>query len=159
MRGVTKVGLQRSVPRGDALTHGLTTEDSQASGGIEAASQSHKLRALLGGSVDIHGPTDFYGWALAGPSGIKRVEVSADDGVTWHSAQLVDNNSPYVWTVWKYRFAPKAAGDFMMRVRATDGSGVAQPPADPQTGSGMSGQARIALEVTRARIRPCEELD
>jgi hypothetical protein len=37
----------------------------------------------------------------------------------------------------------------MMRVRATDGDGVAQPQADPQTGSGMSGQARIALEVTR----------
>jgi hypothetical protein len=51
--------------------------------------------------------------------------------------------------VWKYRFAPNAAGDFMMRVRATDGAGVAQLPADPQSGSGMSGQARIALEVTR----------
>ena len=98
----------------------------------------------------VSAPLDIYGWALAGPSGIKRVEVSADDGVTWHNAQLVENSSPYVWTVWKYRFAPKAAGDFMMRVRATDGDGVAQPAVDPQTGSGMSGQARIALEVARA---------
>ncbi len=52
MRGVTKVGLQRSVPRGGALTHGLKNQDSPASGGIEAASQSHKLRALLGGSTE-----------------------------------------------------------------------------------------------------------
>ncbi len=52
MRGVTKVGLQRSVPRGGALTHGLTNQDSPASGGVEAASQSHKLRALLGGSTE-----------------------------------------------------------------------------------------------------------
>ncbi len=52
MRGVTKVGLQRSVPRGGALTRGLTTQDSPASGGVEAASQSHKLRALLGGSTE-----------------------------------------------------------------------------------------------------------
>lgn len=52
MRGVTKVGLQRSAPRGGALTHGLTTEDSLASSGVEAASQSHKLRALLGGSPE-----------------------------------------------------------------------------------------------------------
>ena len=53
MRGVTKVGLQRSVPRGGALTHGLTTpQDSPASGEVEAASQSHKLRALLGGSTE-----------------------------------------------------------------------------------------------------------
>jgi HD-GYP domain-containing protein (c-di-GMP phosphodiesterase class II) len=52
VRGVTKVGLQRSVPRGDAPTHGLTTEDSLAPGGAEAASQSHTLQALLGGSTE-----------------------------------------------------------------------------------------------------------
>jgi HD-GYP domain-containing protein (c-di-GMP phosphodiesterase class II) len=53
VRGVTKVGLQRSVPRGGALTHGLTTpQDSPASGKVEAASQSHELRALLGGSAE-----------------------------------------------------------------------------------------------------------
>ncbi|HEV7937240.1 MAG TPA: HD domain-containing phosphohydrolase [Solirubrobacteraceae bacterium] len=52
MREVTKVGLQRSAPRGGALTHGLTTKDSLASGDVEAASQSHKLRALLGGSTE-----------------------------------------------------------------------------------------------------------
>ena len=107
------------------------------------------LMSIFDRKAKVTAPLDIYGWALAGPSGIKLVEVSADDGVTWHDAQLVENSSPYVWTVWKYRFAPEAAGDFMMRVRATDGVGVAQPPADPQTGSGMSGQARIALEVTR----------
>jgi HD-GYP domain-containing protein (c-di-GMP phosphodiesterase class II) len=52
VRGVTKVGLQRSVPRGGALTHGLTTEDSLTSGGSEVESRSHELRALLGGSTD-----------------------------------------------------------------------------------------------------------
>jgi DMSO/TMAO reductase YedYZ molybdopterin-dependent catalytic subunit len=108
------------------------------------------LMSIFDRKAKVTAPLDMYGWALAGPSGIKRVEVSADDGVTWHNAQLVENSSPYVWTVWKYRFAPQAAGDFMMRVRATDGDGLAQPPVDPQTGSGMSGQARIALEVTRA---------
>jgi HD domain/B12 binding domain len=52
VRGVTKVGLQRSVPHGGALTHGLTTQDPPASGEVEAASQSHKLRALLGSSAE-----------------------------------------------------------------------------------------------------------
>jgi HD-GYP domain-containing protein (c-di-GMP phosphodiesterase class II) len=53
VRGVTKVGLQRSVPRGGALTHGLTTpQDSLASDEVEAASQSDNLRALLGGSAE-----------------------------------------------------------------------------------------------------------
>lgn len=95
----------------------------------------------------VKAPLDIYGWALAGPSGIKRVEVSTDDGVTWHDAQLVENKSPYVWTVLKYHFAPRAAGNFTVRVKATDGDGVAQPPTDPQTGSGMSGQAHLALQV------------
>lgn len=107
------------------------------------------LMSIFDHKAKVNAPLDIYGWALAGPSGIKRVEVSPDDGVTWHNAQLIENTSPYVWTVWKYRFAPQTPGDFMLRVRATDGSGVAQPPADPQTGSGMSGQARISLEVTQ----------
>ncbi len=106
------------------------------------------LLSLFDRKAQVTAPVDVYGWALAGPSGIRRVEVSSDDGVTWRDAELVENSSPYVWTVWKYRFAPKSAGTFIIRVRATDGSGVAQPPTDPQTGSGMSGQARLALAVT-----------
>jgi DMSO/TMAO reductase YedYZ molybdopterin-dependent catalytic subunit len=105
------------------------------------------MMSIFDKKASVKAPMDIYGWALAGPSGIKRVEVSTDDGVTWHEAQLVENKSPYVWTVWKYRFAPRAAGDFMVRVWATDGDGVAQPATDPQTGSGMGGQARMAIQV------------
>ncbi len=106
------------------------------------------LLSLFDRKAQVTAPVDVYGWALAGPSGIRRVEVSSDDGVTWRDAELIENSSPYVWTVWKYRFAPKSSGAFTIRVRAIDGSGVAQPPTDPQTGSGMSGQARLALAVT-----------
>ena len=106
------------------------------------------LRAIFDRSVKVSGPLDIYGWALAGPSGIKRVEVSIDDGVSWRDAELVENRSPYVWTVWKYRFAPASKGSVMLRVRATDGTGVVQPLEDPQTGSGMSGQPRLPLNVT-----------
>ncbi len=53
MRGVTKVGFQRIRPHaGCALTHGLATPRFRPLGeDAEAASQPHKLRALLGGSV------------------------------------------------------------------------------------------------------------
>jgi hypothetical protein len=54
-----------------------------------------------------------------------------------------------VWTVWKFRLAPAAPGNVMIRVRATSGDGIAQPEKDPQTGAGMSGQARMGLEVTQ----------
>src|SRR5271170_5696498 len=39
-------------------------------------------------------PVDIYGWALAGPAGIRRVEVSTDDGATWHAARVVRSMSP-----------------------------------------------------------------
>lgn len=99
-------------------------------------------------AVPAKSPVDIVGWALAGPSGIRRVQVSTDDGKTWHDARLIANRSPYVWTVWKYLFAPAAPGDFKVRVRATSGDGVTQPVSDPQSGSGMSGQPSMTLRVT-----------
>jgi DMSO/TMAO reductase YedYZ molybdopterin-dependent catalytic subunit len=106
------------------------------------------IATLLGGSVDIHGATDFYGWALAGPSGIKRVDVSFDDGATWRAAELIDNRSPYVWTIWKYRFVPTQSGSHVIRIRATDGNGASQLREDRQAGEGISSQARMTLKVS-----------
>ncbi len=103
---------------------------------------------LFSSATKIKGPTDLYGWALAGPSGIKRVEVSFDDGQTWREAQLIENSSPYVWTVWKYHWTPSGPGSFRMRVRATSGDGITQPRTDPQSGSGMSGQPAQDFEVS-----------
>jgi DMSO/TMAO reductase YedYZ molybdopterin-dependent catalytic subunit len=99
-------------------------------------------------SVPATAPLDIIGWALAGPSGIRRVQVSTDDGATWHDAKLISNNSPYIWTVWKYHFAPASPGDYQVRVRASSGDGVTQPLRDPQTGSGMSGQPAMSLHIT-----------
>ncbi len=106
------------------------------------------LMSFLGGSVDIHGPTDFYGWALAGPSGIKRVDISLDEGASWREAEILDNRSPYIWTIWKYRFVPTRSGSFVIRVRATDGNGASQLLEDRQAGEGISSQARMTLKVS-----------
>lgn len=102
---------------------------------------------LFDTAAKVVAPVEIWGWALAGPSGIKRVQVSSD-GRIWRDAQLVANQSPYRWTVWKYRFVPDAPGKYVITVRATDGKGVAQPARDPQTGSGMGGEPRLPLEVT-----------
>jgi hypothetical protein len=103
---------------------------------------------IFGRAVPVKAPADIVGWALAGPSGIRRVQVSIDGGRTWHDARFAANTSPYVWTVWKYRFAPSTPGDYPVRVRATSGDGTTQPVEDPQTGSGMSGQPTMTLRVT-----------
>jgi DMSO/TMAO reductase YedYZ molybdopterin-dependent catalytic subunit len=102
----------------------------------------------LSTAAKVSAPVDIVGWALAGPSGIKRVQISTDDGTSWHEAQLVENKSPYVWTVWRYHFAAPKAGEYMVRVRATDGDGTTQADADPQRGLGMSSQPRMRLEIT-----------
>jgi hypothetical protein len=97
--------------------------------------------------VRVKAPIDIVGWALAGPSGIRRVQVSVDDAMTWHEAQLVANQSPYVWTVWKYRFAPSNPGEYTVRVRATDGTGAVQPALDPDSRLEKPGQPEMRLKV------------
>jgi DMSO/TMAO reductase YedYZ molybdopterin-dependent catalytic subunit len=93
------------------------------------------------------GPNILWGWAFAGKSGIRGVDVSTDGGKSWHKADLVENSSPNVWTVWKYPFAP-ARGSYQLRIRATDGNGVSQPPTSTQRGSGMDGQPQLTLNVS-----------
>jgi DMSO/TMAO reductase YedYZ molybdopterin-dependent catalytic subunit len=107
------------------------------------------LATLLGGSVSIQGPTDIYGWALAGPSGIKRVDISLDEGATWQPAEVFANPSPYEWTVWKYRIQRTESGSVVVRVRATDGRGSSQLLEDRQAGEGISSQARMTIKVSR----------
>jgi len=106
------------------------------------------LDIVLTQSAKVKAPVDIVGWALAGPSGVKRVEASTDNGATWSDAVLVENKSPYTWTVWKYHFAPKQAGEYSLRVRATDGAGHTQPERDPDSYFGQSAQPRMNLEVT-----------
>jgi DMSO/TMAO reductase YedYZ molybdopterin-dependent catalytic subunit len=99
-------------------------------------------------SVKVEAPVVLTGWALAGPSGISRVEISTDNGTTWHAARLLDNHSPYVWTVWQYHFAPAKSGDYLVRVKAIDGKGIAQPERATERTDGATSQPRLQLKVT-----------
>lgn len=103
--------------------------------------------SFIAPDIKVKAPLDIVGWSLAGPSGIKLVEISTDDGKTWSRAELIENRSPYIWTVWKYRFAPRKTGDYQIRVRATDGNGTAQPASDGSLRAGASAQARLELTV------------
>lgn len=116
--------------------------------GIFYPQVSYGVFNLIAPAAKVTAPVEIAGWALAGPLGIRRVDVSTDDGATWNAARLAPAGSPYIWTVWKYRFAPRRSGHYKVRVRATDGEGRAQPPSDPDTGAGQSAQARLSLDVT-----------
>lgn len=66
------------------------------------------------------------GMAFAGPSGIRRVEVSTDRGQSWLEATLVPGPVPFEktsWTGWYTWWTPAQTGRYLIQARATDGDG------------------------------------
>ena len=78
-------------------------------------------QALSAGIVPIRGA------AYAGAAGIKKVEVSVDNGTTWHAADFIGLEERYAWRHWEYLWEVKAAGDYTIMARATDEDGRRQP--------------------------------
>ncbi|MDQ2934315.1 MAG: molybdopterin-dependent oxidoreductase [Chloroflexota bacterium] len=87
------------------------------------------------------------GVAWAPDRGVSRVEVQVDDGA-WSAAELSTPISAATWVQFVYRWQA-AAGQHVVRVRATDGNGETQtgdrtpPPPD-----GARGYHSVAVSVT-----------
>ncbi|HKD77923.1 MAG TPA: molybdopterin-dependent oxidoreductase, partial [Ktedonobacterales bacterium] len=77
-------------------------------------------RVSLGGVSD----TTVRGIAYSGIRGIRRVEVSADNGQTWSDATLQPPLSDQSWVFWRWK--PLVPGTYTLVVRATDGTGAVQ---------------------------------
>jgi DMSO/TMAO reductase YedYZ molybdopterin-dependent catalytic subunit len=73
------------------------------------------------------------GVAFAGTRGIRRVEISTDDGTSWSIASLVPPLSDQTWVVWHWLWHPAAPGLYTLRARATDGTGALQTGVDRGT--------------------------
>lgn len=59
---------------------------------------------------------------------VEAVEFSADDGETWHAAQLLDPAQPGVWQRWQFEWhVPATPGVCTLRSRARDLAGNLQP--------------------------------
>jgi len=88
------------------------------------------------------------GVAYAGSRGISKVELSFDGGRTWNETRLrkilpADNWMPftYVWT-------PPAPGVYQVVVRATDGEGTVQDPAERDSfPDGATGYHTVKITV------------
>jgi DMSO/TMAO reductase YedYZ molybdopterin-dependent catalytic subunit len=80
------------------------------------------------------------GWAYAGNRGISRVEFSPDDGKTWLPAAVKPALGEHAWQFWSAMWTPPRAGEYAIKVRATDGKGAVQPeepkPTLPDGGQG-----------------------
>jgi DMSO/TMAO reductase YedYZ molybdopterin-dependent catalytic subunit len=77
--------------------------------------------ATLGRGTHILG-----GIAYAGRRGVREVELSLDDGRTWHPVELKPPLGEFAWTIWRFEWKAETRGTYRLRVRATDGSGKVQ---------------------------------
>ena len=67
------------------------------------------------------------GIAWDGGHGIERVEISSDDGKSWHQAELKENYGPFSWRQWQFWIRPETKGAFCIMVKATNRIGSTQP--------------------------------
>ncbi len=84
---------------------------------------SEGQRFRLGASVQIHGIAWDAGY------GIRRVEVSLDDGRGWASAELGTDLGRFSFRPWKFAFTPRLKRDMTVISRAINAQGIAQTDA------------------------------
>lgn len=73
------------------------------------------------------GVVHVHGVAWAGEADITKVEVSTDNGRTWHLAALGKETARYAWRLWSYWWRPKKSEEYLILSRATDSQGRVQP--------------------------------
>jgi hypothetical protein len=94
------------------------------------------------------GPALAAGVASAGDRGISRVELSLDDGDTWHDAILEPSlNPPFTWVRWVFPFEATEPA-VTLTMRATDGEGnVAPKQQNPPLPAGATGWPWRSVKV------------
>jgi len=68
-------------------------------------------------------PLRLRGIAFSGYGGIRKVDVSTDDGAHWSDARLGTDAGEYSFRTWSFEWPPKASGRYRVAVRATDAKG------------------------------------
>lgn len=102
------------------------------------------------------GDVTFYGVALSGERGVRKVEVSLDFGNTWHDAKLEEPDlGPNAWRVFAYSTS-LPPGSHTIVSRATDTRGETQPrdPRPNERGYGHNGWLDAALSVSLVSVLP-----
>src|SRR4029077_15278284 len=90
-----------------------------------------------GASVHADSPTLVRGIAFGGDTGVVRVHVSPDAGVTWHRATLGPDHGKYSFRQWHTQIRLGQAGEHLLMVRCTNRNGVSQPATPTWNTSGF----------------------
>lgn len=72
-------------------------------------------------------PLQLQGIAFSGYGGIKRVEISDDNGANWRDTHLGEDAGQYSFRTWSLAWTPRRSGRYQLAVRATDAKGNIQP--------------------------------
>ncbi|MDR7235848.1 sulfite oxidase [Neobacillus drentensis] len=73
------------------------------------------------------GVYEINGIAWTGTGQITTVEISMDEGLTWHTCELVSSSEKYAWVRWKYIWDAHKKGEYTIKSKATDSFGNIQP--------------------------------
>ncbi len=89
------------------------------------------------------------GAAYAGEDHVDKVEVSMDEGASWHPAEWIGPDVPYAWRHWQFVWEVNDPGQYTFMSRATDERGRQQPPqaAWNVLGYGNNGVAEHAVTI------------
>lgn len=93
-------------------------------------------------------PVALGGYAFAGPRRITAVEVSVDGGA-WMPVE-VGPSAPNIWTRWRASWPAPGPGDYQLRVRATDETGVVQAEDGAPFPNGSSAVHAITVRLSGA---------
>ena len=72
-------------------------------------------------------PVTIKGKAWTGAGNVNKVEISLDEGKTWHLSTLSNNDQPRHWTSWEYTIENANSGYYIVQSRASDSEGNTQP--------------------------------
>jgi DMSO/TMAO reductase YedYZ molybdopterin-dependent catalytic subunit len=126
--------------------------DAPGARSVEPISLS-RVRALIarpGDGEELPGePVEIAGTAWSGAAPIRRVEVSADGGLSWARAELGPALSPVSARTWSTLWRPRNAGTYVLAARATDTAGNTQPldPVQNVRGYGNNVVQRVSVSV------------
>jgi DMSO/TMAO reductase YedYZ molybdopterin-dependent catalytic subunit len=91
---------------------------------------------------------EIHGLAYAGYRGIQKVEISTDNGLTWHDASLDMPLSQDSWVLWTYQWHPLSKGQYVLVARATDGTGETQTSQEQNTvPNGATGYHKMPVDL------------
>ncbi len=90
------------------------------------------------------------GAAYGGEVDVTRLDISTDNGSTWHPAEFIGPHESYAWRQWQYVWNVPGKGVYTLMARATDSAGNMQPmdAAWNVLGYGNNGVREHAISVT-----------